>query len=614
MLLRKSLTKFILVITLTLFCTTFSAYTSFGQVTSLPPLFSNSRELIDTLTMSRQIGNILYGPVTLDGRPLLYVAVPASSTGEDKSEEKDSLLDQRIKRIENNLRDIIKRGFDPNTLQINASVLNGETVILASDKKQIKQQIVGTITQADIQLYGESADQIGTDSSKILKNALIRAYQERQPEYFQQQLLKGGLAIGILVFVSFLISLLRKIIKNRLKQIKEYLRSNTLEEITQNNTNTFVRWINFIINYLTFLPYFHKIRFGKLQHIPDNLYSFITKPASFFDPEEYRVILDKQFKSALLFVRLLLILLILIWLHGISWILSLFPETRWISLKLAGTPVSLLLIWSGVIVATKIIGLIIDWSLNTWTEGMSLSNNFSPRKISRITTLASALRGISTLLLVAIGIILSLQAFNLPVGPVLAGAGILGFAISFGSQSIIKDMFSGAINLMNDSYAIGDTVTIGSNTGLVEDVNLFVTRIRAPNGDLVTIPNGSVGIVRNQTKDWSRVDYQIQVSHETDVEKALIILEETAHSIYNDPQWQSSLLEPPQTIGIENLSSEGISLRIWMKTKPGLQWTVARELRLRVIESFNRSQIDIASPHQTISLQNIPTNKNDNFP
>jgi moderate conductance mechanosensitive channel len=91
-------------------------------------------------------------------------------------------------------------------------------------------------------------------------------------------------------------------------------------------------------------------------------------------------------------------------------------------------------------------------------------------------------------------------------------------------------------------------------------------------------------------------------------------LEETAQSIYNDPQWQSSLLEPPQTIGIENLSSEGISLRIWMKTKPGLQWTVARELRLRVIDSFNRSQVDIASPHQTISLQNIPTNKNDNSP
>ncbi len=614
-LLAKSLPKYILILLLALGLTLLGLGRSYvqGETMLLPSLNSVNKQFKDQLHLSGQIGNVLYGPVTLDGRPLIYVAVPASTSQDKGGEDKDSLLDQRIKRIENSLQEIIKRGFDPDTLQVNTSILNGETVILASDGKQIKQQIIGTVTQSDMQLYGESTNQIGLDASKILQDALVRASKERQPQYLKIQLIKALLIIGIMLFLSAFISYFRGVLNIRLRKIKESLVANNFNQQSQEIPNLMSRWINFTLNYFIFFPYFHKIRFTKIKNIPENLYSFITRPEDYFSSDEYQKILNKQLKSELLFARLLLILLLLIWLQGISSIMYLFPETRWISAKLAGTPVSLLMIWVGVIVGTKVIGLLIDWFLNTWTEAMSLGRDFSPRKISRIATLASALRGISIVLLIAVGIFLSLQAFKLPVGPVLAGAGILGFAISFGSQSIIKDMISGAINLMNDSYAIGDTVTIGSDSGLVEDVNLIVTRIRSVNGDLVTIPNGLVGIVRNQTKDWSRVDYQIQVAYNTNIEKALAILEGTAYSIYNDPQWHNALLEAPQTIGVESLSSDGIALRIWMKTKPGQQWNISRELRLRVKEAFNNSGIDIAIPHHSVSLESNTAINKDNL-
>jgi len=594
--------KYTILIVLTLTLTIGLIPSVRGEFETLPKLDTDGQLLIDPARLSGQFGNLLYGPIFLDGRPIFYVAVPASIS-QDKAQAQQSLLEQRIKRIENTLREIIKRNFDPNTLQVNVSTLNGETVIVVSDQKNLK-QIVGTVTQSDAQLYGESIEKIGIEATKILYSALLKADQERQPEYLQEQFIKAIEVFLVILILSILILNLQKILTHRLQQIRHYLMPTEEPTVIKNKPNLLVMWINRILDYLTFPFYFYSLKsqFKKTSDLPINLTNFMAQPAHFLSSDDLKVIFQKQVKSELLLRRLLLLGMWLIWVQGISCILFLFPDTRKFSIELAGTPMSLLAIWAGVTIGNKIVELIIDWALNSWTEVFFLTQESSQRKVFRISTLASALRGVSGILLFGIGIILSLQAFKLPVTPILAGAGILGFAISFGSQSIIKDMISGAINLMNDSYAIGDIVTIGSDSGLVEDLNLFVTRIRSANGDLVTIPNGLVGIVRNQTKDWSRVDYQIQVSYETDARKALQILREVAHSLYSDPEWQKFILEPPELRGIENLSYEGITLRIWLKTEPGKQWIVAYEFRLRLKEEFQKLGIEIGIPKQSISM------------
>jgi small conductance mechanosensitive channel len=246
----------------------------------------------------------------------------------------------------------------------------------------------------------------------------------------------------------------------------------------------------------------------------------------------------------------------------------------------------------------------IDKMLQIWEEDINLRDKNSNRGILRIPTISNALKGICLVLLISTGIILSLGIFDFPIATILAGAGIIGFAISFGSQSLIKDVISGVINLFNDSYAVGDFVIIANDEGLVEDLNLFVTRLRSSNGDLITIPNGSVGIVRNQTKDWSRVDYSIQISYDADIQQALGILRQVAEELYHDSQWHSLISEPPDLKGVEDLSHLGVRLRVWLKTKPGEQWIVARELRLRLKSAFEAAGISIGIPQKAFLFQN----------
>ena len=185
----------------------------------------------------------------------------------------------------------------------------------------------------------------------------------------------------------------------------------------------------------------------------------------------------------------------------------------------------------------------------------------------------------------------------------------INYIINFGHilMSILKtkkNTSDDVINLFNDSYAVGDFVIIANDEGLVEDLNLFVTRLRSSNGDLITIPNGSVGIVRNQTKDWSRVDYSIQISYDADIQQALGILRQVAEELYHDSQWHSLISEPPDLKGVEDLSHLGVRLRVWLKTKPGEQWIVARELRLRLKSAFEAAGISIGIPQQAFLFQN----------
>lgn len=182
----------------------------------------------------------------------------------------------------------------------------------------------------------------------------------------------------------------------------------------------------------------------------------------------------------------------------------------------------------------------------------------------------------------------------------------MGLAISFGAQSLVKDLVNGCLILAEDQYAMGDVIDLGNVTGQVENLNLRVTQLRSPDGELITVPNSAITTVKNLTRDWSRVNFSLDVAYQSDPQRAIAILREVALALYEDPTWQSQILSPPEVLGIDHLAHSGITLTIWIRTTPGQQWAVGREFRLRVHQALEANGIDIGAPMQTYAAESRP--------
>ena len=636
--LRQSAIRWILLGLLILICSLSLPLVVQSQIPALP---TNDKELVNRpRQLSGQIGNLLYAPIIIDGRPIGLIAVPSSAKNVDGDSKSPSPLQTRVERIENKIKEIIERGFDPSTLQVFPSTLHGQTVISVSDQKNLKPQIIATVTEPDAELYGQNISDIANESTEAIRLALIRAWEERQPNSLQRQgFLAFKLFLGLLT-ISLIFIVLQRIALRRIQYFKKFLLDLQNQAHTpplSHNLHIFAKnhnLIHFISDRIDLIFYwFYWVIFksrskepnkysNKHQEsggLPYNLNDLLEDPNQSLNLDKLKSILIHKINILVFLKRLLTFIQLFIWLRGIALILTLFPYSRNFGVLFGGLPASLLTIWLLIFLLIKIIELIIDASLRAWSDDLGFTQQKSARQTFRIPTISNSIKGASFVFLLCLGILLSLTLFDVPISTVLAGAGILGFAVSFGSQSLIKDLISGVINLVNDAYAVGDFVIIGEDDGLVENMNLFVTRIRSANGDLITIPNGSVGTVRNQSKDWSRVDYKIQVSYETDIGKALDIMLAIAEELYNDSHWSSSILDRPDLKGVEDLSHQGVMIRLWLKTKPGEQWMVGRELRLRMKEAFEKAGINIGIPKQAFLWQNssesnlntIPISEND---
>ncbi|HKX27457.1 MAG TPA: mechanosensitive ion channel family protein [Blastocatellia bacterium] len=218
----------------------------------------------------------------------------------------------------------------------------------------------------------------------------------------------------------------------------------------------------------------------------------------------------------------------------------------------------------------------------------------------RLQTLAAILRGVLQAIIVFIGMMTLLAKLDVPIAPILASAGVVGIAVGFGAQSLIKDLFAGFLILLEDQYNIGDTVKIGEAAGTVEQLTLRVTRIRGIDGSLTTIPNGSITVVSNMSKDWSRVVLDVEVSYEEDVDRAMGILLEIAQEMKNE--YPREIIEDPTMQGIDKMGPTAVTLRLMVKTTPTKHVEIGRELRRRIKLSFEREGIKVPNPHQQLIL------------
>ena len=223
----------------------------------------------------------------------------------------------------------------------------------------------------------------------------------------------------------------------------------------------------------------------------------------------------------------------------------------------------------------------------------------SLRRVQRAETVGALLKSVASFGIWTLAGLMALGTLGLDLGPLIAGAGIVGVAVGFGSQNLVRDFISGIFMLMEDQYGVGDVVDAGPATGTVEGVGLRTTRLRDVSGTLWHIPNGEIRRVGNRSQGWARALVDVEVAYSTDIDDATRTIERVAHELSQDERWASKLLEQPEVWGVEELGPGGIRVRLVAKTRPLEQWTVARELRARLKVAFDQDGIEVTAQKVT---------------
>ncbi len=192
------------------------------------------------------------------------------------------------------------------------------------------------------------------------------------------------------------------------------------------------------------------------------------------------------------------------------------------------------------------------------------------------------------------------STFGISLAPFLAGAGILGIALGFGAQDLVKDFISGMFMLVEDQYGVGDVVNVGEATGVVERVSLRTTKLRDVTGTLWHIPNGDIRFVGNMSQEWSRALLDVGVSYGTDVDQAAEVIKAVADEMAEEDDYRDLFLAAPEIWGVESLSADAVLIRLVIKTLPGEQWAISRELRRRLKLALDAAHIEIPFPQRTV--------------
>jgi small conductance mechanosensitive channel len=228
------------------------------------------------------------------------------------------------------------------------------------------------------------------------------------------------------------------------------------------------------------------------------------------------------------------------------------------------------------------------------TEGsLARDLSLSTRRVQRAKTMGDLLKSIITGILVAMFGTMVLSELGVNIAPIIASAGILGLALGFGAQSLVKDFLSGIFMIVEDQYGVGDVVDVGEATGTIEAVSLRVTRLRDLNGTVWYVPNGEILRVGNMSQNWSRAVIDVSVGYGEDLVRVQRVLSEIAHDLWDDDDFRGLIIEEPEVTGVEMLAADSVNLRVLIKTLPNEQWSIARAMRQRIKTRFDNEGIEI---------------------
>lgn len=224
----------------------------------------------------------------------------------------------------------------------------------------------------------------------------------------------------------------------------------------------------------------------------------------------------------------------------------------------------------------------------------------SDRAAQRARTIGAVFHSLTSAAVWSIAALMVFAEFNVNLGPLIAGAGIVGVALGFGAQSLVKDFLSGIFMLLEDQFGVGDIIDCGEASGVVEGVSLRTTRLRDVEGTVWHVPNGQIVRVGNKSQEWSRALLDVEVAYDTDLPAAITLIKGVADEVWRDPELGLSVIDEPEVWGVERFGPDGIAIRLVVKTRPADQWKVLRELRQRLKAALDDAGVEIPFPQRTV--------------
>jgi small conductance mechanosensitive channel len=234
--------------------------------------------------------------------------------------------------------------------------------------------------------------------------------------------------------------------------------------------------------------------------------------------------------------------------------------------------------------------------LRSRIPGQRDGEQVTARRTQRAEAIGSVLRSFSSFVILGIAVVLVLGELGINLAPIVASAGVVGVALGFGAQNLVKDFIAGIGIILEDQYGVGDVVDLGEVSGTVETVGLRITRLRDAHGVVWYARNGEILRVGNKSQGFAQVVIDMPVAHDTDLERCRTVMQQVADEMYAHDEWDDVLLAAPESLGVEDVSAAGVVMRLQVRTTSADQWRAGRELRMRLAERFAAEGIRTPAP------------------
>lgn len=270
---------------------------------------------------------------------------------------------------------------------------------------------------------------------------------------------------------------------------------------------------------------------------------------------------------------------------------------NWLIAELPGLLIALVLFY----LALKIVGFSVKKLNKKFLNNAKQNDKADTDEAGkRINTLTSIIHGSIKIILWVILIMIVLQKFGINIAPILAGAGIVGLAVGFGAQQLVRDYISGFFIILENQIRSGDVAIIDGTWGLVEKIEFRTITLRDLSGVVHIIQNGKINIMSNMTKDWSAMVFDIGVAYKENPQVVKDLIKKVGDEIQNDSKFKDKILEPIEIFGLDEFADSAIVIKARLKTKPSAQWAVGREYRERLKYAFDQNNIEIPFPHTSV--------------
>jgi small-conductance mechanosensitive channel len=511
-------------------------------------------------------GSLEAASVLLDGVPLFPIAAPLHVSGGEMS------IEARLQFVESALAELVAmRGstggtvYDPATLRVSVRPDGAQAIISARDAGHPMPLPILTVTSDDAKYNRLPVSVLAAQWRAILQSALVRALQKRQPAVLHRHFEDVWKLALALVAITLVLGAFVARIRRRERRLAEQVATGE-REIDRAQAQGAGADADSAAKRLHFM--------GLAIRAADPAMSLALLQAT---------------------RGLVVWALVLLWFGGLVWTLALFPQTTPLGELLFNRAYRIAFVWIGAALAIRIAAVGIAQFARYYAAQPRLRGEEDARRILRLPTVVNTAVGVLRFVAFFIALLATLSLLGISTGSVLTIGGLVALAVSLAAQNLLRDFLNGFLALVEDQYVVGDYVTIGTVSGLVEHMTLRIVQIRDAQGSLVTIPQGSVTQVVNASRNWSRVDYRVAVEAGADPERALGVLRAAIDELAADPAWRDALEMPVEWTGIDALSTAGILLRASLRTAPLRQFEVKRELNTRVLAALRKEGIALGA-------------------